>query len=141
MYVCAWDMLAQLSLVENMEKYARRALTNREMNELRGTVAQYDFICGCTIGPGDSFLRGTLFTRLELSCGSPMEFMFYGAPRLNVQKDLCGHCAAPRATTDQELKKTYKTVLPICDKGKGHGKETLKKGKLKTAGANKSDKK
>ena len=77
----------------------------------------------------------------ELSCGSPMEFMFYGAPRLNVQKDLCGHCAAPLATTDQELKKTYKTVLPKCDKCEGREKETLKKVKLKTAGANKSGKK
>ena len=70
-----------------------------------------------------------------------MEFMFYGAPRPNVQRDLCGHCAAPCATTDQELKKTYTTVLPICDKYKGRGKETLKKGKLKTAGANMCGKK
>ena len=120
-------MLAQLSLVENMEKYTKRVLTNREMKELRRTIAQYDFICGCMIAPEDSFLHDTLFTRLELSCGSPMEFMFYGAPRLNVQKDICGHCATPRVTTDQELKKTYKSVLPICDKCKGRGKETLKR--------------
>ena len=100
-------MLAQLSLVENMEKYAKRVLTNSEMNELRRAIAQYDCICGCMIAPEDSFLHGALFTRLELSCGSSMEFLFYRAPRL------CGHCAAPRATTDQELKKTYKTVLPI----------------------------
>ena len=76
------------------------------------------------IAPEDPFLYGTLFTRLQLSCGSPMDLMFYGAPRLNVQKDLCGHCTAPRATTDQELKKTYPTALPICDKCKGRGKET-----------------
>ena len=43
--------------------------------------------------------------------------MFYGAPRLNIQKDLCGHSAAPRTTTDQELRKTCKTVSPRSRKG------------------------
>ena len=66
-----------------------------------------------------------------------MEFMYYGAPRINVRKDLCGHCGGARGKIDEEVKKQYKTVLPLCDKCKGRGKEPVKKGKIKTASANK----
>ena len=96
---------------------------------------------GCMITPDSSFLWGTVFTRLELSCSSPMEYMYYGAPKLNVRKDLCSHCATPRAVIDEELKKVYKTVLPICSHCKSRGKEVVKKGQIKTAAANKKSKK
>lgn len=117
--------------------YAKRVLTVRETNEIRRIIRDFDYICGCIITPDTSFLCGTVFSRLELSCASPIEFMFYGAPKLNVRKDLCAHCAAPRSKVDEQLKREYKTVLPICDKCKGRGKEVVKKGKVKTAVANK----
>ena len=77
------------------------------------------------IAPEDSFLLGTVFTRLELSCAAPMEFMYYGASKINVRKDLCAHCGTVRASVDADLKKAYKMVLPMCDKCKGRGKQVV----------------
>ena len=115
--------------------YAARVLTGRENNELKRVIQHFDYICGCLITHEDSFLAGTVFTRLELHCGSPMEY--YGASKITVRKDLCAHCGKSRATTDQDLKKLFKTVLPICDGCKGRGKQVIKKGAIKTAAANK----
>ena len=116
--------------------YASRKLTTRETNELKRVVSQFDYICGCMIAPEDSFLLGTVFTRLELSCAAPMEFMNYGASKINARKDLCG---TVRASVDAELKKAYKTVLSMCDKCKGRGKQVVK-GQLQSAAANKAKK-
>ena len=66
--------------------------------------------------------------------------MYYGENKISVRKDLCTHCGKPRATTDAELKKAFKTVLPICDICKGRGKQVVKKGPLKSAAANKAKK-
>ena len=121
--------------------YAVRVLTNRENNELKRVIRDFDYICGCLVTPDDSFLAGTVFTRLELHCGAPMEYMYYGATKITVRKDLCGHCGKPRATTDQELKRYFKTVLPICDVCKGREKAAITKGPIKSAAANKANKK
>ena len=55
------------------------------------------------IAVNDSFLVGTVFSCLELHCGSPMVVMYYRATKINVQKDLCAYCVKVRATVDQEL--------------------------------------
>ena len=42
----------------------------------------------------------------------PVEIPYYGADV--GRKDICGHCGCAEAQIDLELKKIYKTVLPMC---------------------------
>ena len=107
--------------------YGSRALTNREMNELKKIIKNYNYVCGCIITPESSFLRGTIFSRLELHCNKPIEPMFYGAPKLNKRKDLCAYCAKTECSPDKELKAQFKTVHPICAECKGKGRKTITK--------------
>ena len=103
--------------------YATRALSNREMIELRKIIKNYDYVCGCMIAPETSFLKGSIFSRLELHCNSPIESMYYGAPKLNKRKDLCCHCGKTGVSQDTELKRQYKTVIAAKGRGKKQSQE------------------
>ena len=118
--------------------YANRTLTNREMNEVKRIIKKFDYICGCVISPDSSFLRGTIFSRLELHCKAPIEAMFYGAPKITKRKDMCAYCAKKECSPDKELKKRFKTVVPICDQCKAKGRKAITKGPLHTAEAKKT---
>ena len=110
--------------------YAERALTNREHRELKGIVRKYDFVCGCSITPDVSFLSGTVFTRLELSCQSPLEWPYFAATKVSVRKDICAYCCRKGVSPDAKTKKKFKTVLPICLPCKAMGRKELKRGPL-----------
>ena len=46
--------------------------------------------------------------------------------KLSKGENLCCHCGETSVSLDTELKKTYKTVHPICDgKGKNSYKSTM----------------
>jgi len=53
-----------------------------------------------------------LTTRLNQTCQVPVELSYYSAPLGPV--DICAQCASPGADPKTELKKSNKTVLPIC---------------------------
>ena len=118
--------------------YTERSLTNREMRALRKIILSYDYVCGCLITCNVSMLSGTVFTRLEMHCNTPIEWVCYIATKVSIQKDLCVYCAQPGAAIDQDLKKIYKLVLPPCEKCKANGKSALKRGGLQTALANRA---
>ncbi len=117
--------------------YSKGNLTNREQRELRKITRSYDYVCGCLITPDISFLSGTVFTRLEMHCKTPVEWSFYSANKINTRKDLCCHCTKKDSKVDVDEKKLYKTVLPICEQCKAQGKKTMKRGPIQTAKANK----
>ena len=78
------------------------------------------------ITPDVRFLLGTIFTRLELTCSSPMAWAFYASTKRSVQKDICCYCIRKDVQADKELKKQFKTVLPLCLSCKEKGKNPLK---------------
>ena len=117
---------------------AKRSLTNREMWDLRKIIPNYDYVCGCLITPDDSMLSGSVFNRLEMQCDTSVEWAYYNATKVSIQKDLCVYCAQPGAAIDQNLKKIYKSVLPLSEKCKANGKSTLKHSGLQTALANRA---
>ena len=81
-------------------------------------------------------LSGSMFTWLEMHCNTPIEWVYYTATKVPIQKDLCVYCAQPGLAIDQDLKKICKSVLPPCEKCKANGKSALKSGGLQTALAN-----
>ena len=110
-------------------------LTAREAQELKNVIRKYDHVCGCLITPDVSILSGSVFTWLEMHCKTPIEWVYYGATKITAQKDLCCHCNKQGAQQDNELKKLFKTVLPICDGCQAESKKVYKWGPIKTAAA------
>ena len=55
---------------------------------------------------------GTVFTRLEMHCKTPIEWEYYTATKSasSIQKDFCIHCAKRGAKIDQDPKKICKSV-------------------------------
>jgi len=49
-----------------------------------------------------------------MTCKAPVEVPYYGQILGNWNIDICAHCGSPGADPKVELKKTYKTVLPLC---------------------------
>ena len=83
------------------------------MQNLRKIIANYDYVCGCLITPDVSMLSDSVFTRLEMHCNTPIEWAYYTTTKVSIQKDLRVYCAQPGAAIDQDLKKIYKSVLPV----------------------------
>ena len=110
--------------------YSNANLSNREHRELRKIIRTYEYLRGCLITPDVSFLSGTLFTRLEMHCKSPIEWACYRVTKANARKDVCCHCSKIGA-------KVYKSVLPVCNQRKAQGKKILERGPIQTAKANK----
>ena len=94
--------------------YAERSLTNREMRDLRKIISNYDYVCSCLISPNVSMLSDSVFTQLEMHCNTPIKCAYNTATKVSIQKDLYVYCAQPGAAIDQDLKKIYKSVLPLC---------------------------
>ena len=109
--------------------YSKRALNPREMRELHRLTRKYEFVCGCLITNDVSFLSGEVFTRLELTCSAPVEFQYYAAPILT-RADCCCQCGGDKGVINKDLKKTHRTVLPLCIKCKAKGKTAMKRGPI-----------
>lgn len=61
-----------------------------------------------------------VMSRLNINCDSHVELAYYGSGLGQV--DICSVCAEPEADTNAELKKQYKTVLPLCKTCEGNGR-------------------
>ena len=67
-------------------------------------------------------MSNMLATRMNISCQSPIELLYYTAALGPV--DVCAHCGRSGADPKPELKKVYKTALPLCEECENDGKKT-----------------
>lgn len=93
--------------------YSKYKLTVKEKDDLDKSLNEYVYSCGGPLMSPFSPLFGNCMCRAPLACSSPIETPYYGCEL--GRKDLCCYCAVEGCCVDQELKKQYKTVLPICD--------------------------
>ena len=68
-------------------------------------------------------MSNMLATRMNISCQSPIELLYYTAALGPV--DVCAHCGRSGADPKPELKKVYKTVLPLCEECENDGKKPI----------------
>ena len=92
--------------------YSLHKLTERQKVSLVTSMSEYDYTCGAPVLPPSNTLHSKVMVRAFLTCSMPVEIPYYGSEL--GKKDICAHCVAEEAEIDQELKKKYKTVLPIC---------------------------
>ena len=92
--------------------YSKSKLTERQAMQCALMLSEYDYSCGSPVCPPHNPLLGKVFSRLTMTCESFIENSYYGSDV--GRKDVCCVCGGADATVDQELKKRYKTVLPMC---------------------------
>ena len=99
--------------------------SQRQKVALAMLFSEFDYTCGAPLTPPDNPLHGKLVCRPSLSCSSPVETPFYGQNELTNPKDICAHCGIQGASVDMDLRKRYKTVLPICEDCISSGKTAI----------------
>ena len=129
-----WDIVKCTNYEKPRCIDSKQQLSGRQLRELCCIMQSYKYYCGCMITPNVSSLSGEVFTRLELTCNSPITRVYYGVTICSIRKGLCSYCGVKDGIINQELKKCYKTVLPICKECKKL-KEPMKWMPYKTAEA------
>lgn len=90
--------------------YSKNALNFREKAELGGILEQIQYSCGSglqEIEHDDHSVLRKLFTRMNLTCSSPMEIPYYSS---NEHEPLCFHCGCEDIVKDDMMEDKY----PIC---------------------------
>ena len=103
--------------------YSKSKLTERQAMQCTLMMSEYDYCCGSPICPPKHPLMGKVFTRLTITCKSSIEHSYYGSDL--GRKDVCCICGGANAIVDQELKKKFKTVLPMCSECNTAGHTTV----------------
>ena len=93
--------------------YSRHKVSNRQSTMISNALEEFDYTCGAPILEDDHKLYNAFAVRVALTCSTHVEFAYYGASL--GPKDLCGICGITKGDAKLELKKSYKTVLPICN--------------------------
>jgi len=75
-------------------------------------VSEMDFTCGSDILPANHALYEKVMS-CETSCADEIECIYYSADL--GRKDLYSHCGLPASDVDENLRRQYKTVPPICN--------------------------
>ena len=103
--------------------YCNKKLDIRHRMMIAKSISNYDYTCGSHLfSPSDTRkLALSMVMRPHLQCAMQIEICYYGSDV--GRKDLCSHCGTEGAIVNAELKKSFKTVLPICDKCISDGKK------------------
>lgn len=103
--------------------YSKTKLCSEQRLLLTASIPDIDYTCGSPL-PAHELLK-TVYIRTALTCGSQVEFPYYSSDL--ARQDICALCGDSEASVDIELKKRFKTVLPICGSCKTEGKESVTK--------------
>ncbi len=70
----------------------------------------------------DEIKNNAPVVRQTLTCSAPVEFAYYSCQKFS---NVCVHCGHCDCTVVEELKNSFRTVLPICDTCLRSGKEPV----------------
>ena len=93
--------------------YSKSKLTERQRVQLVLALSEHDYTCESPPTSPSHGLHGKVYMRLNINCENPIEIPYYSTDI--GRHDLCCYCAADSISVDQELKKQFKTVLPVCE--------------------------
>lgn len=95
--------------------YSDSRLTEQEKQDLNLALQTYTYSCGSPIFPDDHSLAQKIFVRIQISCDSPIELLYYSSKKVgNIQ--ICYWCGADNdfITPPQSLQEMFKLVYPLC---------------------------
>lgn len=104
--------------------YLYRQMTERQQYSLDLGLRDWEYSCGSPLLPPSNPVYKSVMCRSSLSCESPVEIAYIraGLGPLNI---CCYCCSESKGQVEQELHKTVKTVLPICQECLDCGKEII----------------
>lgn len=90
----------------------------------------FAYTCGSPIVPENHPLYNKVFVRMNLTCDSPIEQIYYSCKIEHSQ--VCYHCGEKDSLVSppQEILSRFKTVYPLCEICQENGKTFSTKGKL-----------
>ena len=103
--------------------YSRHRLTDRQQMSLTFAISDYEYSCGSILLPPSNPDYKSIMCRSGICCETPIQLPYYTSGL--GKTDLCCYCAAEDGEVDQELKRKYKTVLPLCAACKKNGKHPV----------------
>jgi hypothetical protein len=103
--------------------YCKQRLSQRQQLTVTLAISEYDYTCGAPLLPPTCSFAKSILCRLSIGCATPVEVPFYSSSVGRV--DLCAYCAMEEAVVDTELKKKFKTVLPLCIRCRNDGKQAI----------------
>lgn len=92
--------------------YAKNKLTERQTMAFVTAVSMYEYTCGSVLLPPGHALYNSVQVRNDLACCVPIELQYYTSG-LGITS-MCCYCSSEDGTVNPDLKKKYKTVLPVC---------------------------
>lgn len=102
--------------------YSKSRLNKRQQVLLATSLSEYEYSCGSCLFPPtvSESIRKNVTYRPNFQCVTPIEIPYYayGLGR----NDICVYCGIGNAEMDADLKKKFKTVLPVCESCQKDGK-------------------
>lgn len=100
--------------------YSKHALSERQQVSVAIAVSECEYTCGAQ--PLNPIGIGKIVKcRSHMGCATPVELSYYTIGRA----DKCAWCGADEGAVDADLKKKFKTVLPICPDCVSTGHEAI----------------
>ena len=99
--------------------YLKQQLSDHQLQEVHHIIQSYEYYCGCMVTPNVSSLSSEVFTRLKLTCSSPIEWACYGATIRTMRKNLCLCCGVNMRGICEECKKFKEAMKQMPHKTAG----------------------
>ncbi|PKY34602.1 hypothetical protein RhiirB3_499282, partial [Rhizophagus irregularis] len=108
--------------------YSELKLTEQEKQDLESALQTYTYSCGSPIFPDDHSLAQKVFVRVQISCDSPIELLYYTSKKAG-NIPICYWCGANNdfVTVPQNLQENFKLVYPLCSSCNENGKTFYKR--------------
>jgi hypothetical protein len=103
--------------------YSDSKLTEQEKQDLESALQTYIYSCGSPIFSDDHSLAQKVFVRVQISCDSPIELLYYTSKKAG-NVPICYWCGANDdfVAVPQNLQENFKLVYPLCSSCNEHRK-------------------
>ncbi|CAB4375468.1 unnamed protein product [Rhizophagus irregularis] len=111
----------------NLESKAKLA-PKQQKQDLKLVLQTYTYTCGSPIFPDDHNLAQEIFVRVQISCDSPIELLYYSSKKVG-NIPICYWCGANSdfVIVPQNLQEKFKLIYPLCNICNESGKSFYKR--------------
>jgi len=111
--------------------FSQYALNDSDFELLQMAMETFVYTCGSPIVPEDHPLYNKIFVRMNLTCNSPIEQVYYSSKVEHSQ--ICYYCGEEENLVEpsQEILSQFQIVYPLCEVCQEKGKDFFTKHKIK----------
>ena len=109
--------------------YSPSQLSSSAIQFVEGVAKDYLYLCGSNL-PSVCETEDLPVVREGINCNSPVDFAYYSSKKFKYVCALCG--SDNDCTIDDDLKKEFQTVLPLCRDCVSSHKQPITRGKFRS---------